>query len=61
MDPNIILPHITQFVNQHYESWDNAHPNQMWTNAQKAIVNNTLFIDYSKIYFTHYLNLMRDQ
>jgi len=40
MDPNIILPHITQFVNQHYESWDNAHPNQMWTNAQKAIVNN---------------------
>ena len=40
MDPNIILPQITQFVNQHYESWDNAHPNQMWTNAQKAIVNN---------------------
>jgi hypothetical protein len=40
MDPNIILPHITQFVNQHYEAWDQAHPNQMWNNAQKAIVNN---------------------
>ncbi len=40
MNPNIILPHITQFVNQHYEAWDQAHPNQMWTNAQKAIVNN---------------------
>ena len=40
MDPNIILPQITQFVNQHYEAWDQAHPNQMWNNAQKAIVNN---------------------
>ena len=40
MDPNIILPHITQFVNQHYELWDNAHPNQMWTDGQKNIVNN---------------------
>ena len=40
MDPIIILPHITQFVNQHYESWDNAHPNQMWTDGQKNIVNN---------------------
>ena len=40
MDPNNIPPQITNFVNQHYEFWDNAHPNQMWTNAQKAIVNN---------------------
>jgi hypothetical protein len=40
MEPDIILPLITDYVNQHYESWDNAHPNQMWTNAQKAIVNN---------------------
>ena len=40
MDPNIILPPITDFVNEHYEVWDDAHPNQMWTNAQKAIVNN---------------------
>ena len=40
MDPNNIPPQITDFVNQHYEFWDNAHPNQMWTNAQKAIVNN---------------------
>ena len=40
MDPNIILPQITQFVNQHYEAWDQAHPNQMWNNAQKDIVNN---------------------
>ena len=39
MDPNIILPQITQFVNQHYELWDNAHPNQMWTDGQKNIVN----------------------
>jgi hypothetical protein len=40
MDPNNIPPQITNFVNQHYELWDNAHPNQMWTNVQKAIVNN---------------------
>ena len=40
MNPNIILPPITDFVNEHYEVWDDAHPNQMWTNAQKAIVNN---------------------
>ena len=40
MNLNIILPQITDFVNQHYESWNNAHPNQMWTNAQKVIVNN---------------------
>ena len=33
MEPDIILPLITDYVNQHYESWDNAHPNQMWTNA----------------------------
>ena len=40
MDPNNIPQQIVDFVNEHYEAWDQAHPNQMWTNAQKAIVNN---------------------
>ena len=40
MDPNNIPQQIVDFVNEHYEAWDQAHPNQMWTNAQKDIVNN---------------------
>jgi hypothetical protein len=49
MDPNNIPPQIVDFVNEHYEAWDQAHPNQMWNNAQKDIVNNFIIAQINDI------------
>ena len=42
MDPNNIPQEITQFINGRYQLWDQAHPNQIWTDNQKNIVRNYL-------------------
>ena len=49
MEPNNIPQQITNFINQRYQLWDNAHPNQIWTDAQKNIVNHFIITHINEV------------
>ena len=61
MDPNNIPIQITNFVNGRYQLWDNAHPNQIWTDAQKNIVNNFIINRINEVNQDNEDNILDDE